>query len=414
MEFIMTYRAVGSVAGVLLSGCAALGQSLTLIPNFTARGVSADGQVVFGSVPLLDPPSVESDAAIWRGNGIEVIGDPPGCSLSVVVGCNGEGTAFVVRASESTQTPALSYVWRQDQAWLPVSFPGVASVNATCMSRDGRVVGGTVILSAETFYESMVWTEEDGGRLVPGGSNYRSWLQALSADGSKAVGSGASSVGSWGMVWPSTYTWCVSMGIVEGQSSAAAQAMTADGRVAVGGSKGSTARSGMALIWTSGEGLTVVPALSPFTLAELTCVSDDGNFAGGHMRWLSTSPNLPSRAAVVWRRGHGLIFANEYLQSRGVSVSTPLLEVVGVSADGKTIVGTTELGSFIARLPRCGSADFNRDGQTGTDADIEAFFRCLAGDCCPLCDSADFDGDGDTATDADIEAFFRVLGGGAC
>jgi hypothetical protein len=31
-----------------------------------------------------------------------------------------------------------------------------------------------------------------------------------------------------------------------------------------------------------------------------------------------------------------------------------------------------------------------------------------------ICGSADFDGDGDTGTDADIEAFFRVLGGGVC
>jgi len=30
------------------------------------------------------------------------------------------------------------------------------------------------------------------------------------------------------------------------------------------------------------------------------------------------------------------------------------------------------------------------------------------------CGSADFNGDGDIGTDADIEAFFRVLGGGSC
>src|SRR5207249_4168535 len=62
----------------------------------------------------------------------------------------------------------------------------------------------------------------------------------------------------------------------------------------------------------------------------------------------------------------------------------------------------------------CGSSDFNHDGDTGTDADIEAFFRCIAGDCCPTCDSADFNGDGDTGTDADIESFFRVIAGGSC
>jgi hypothetical protein len=60
------------------------------------------------------------------------------------------------------------------------------------------------------------------------------------------------------------------------------------------------------------------------------------------------------------------------------------------------------------------SADFNGDGDVGTDADIQAFFACIAGTCCATCGSADFNGDGDVGTDADIESFFRVLGGGAC
>jgi hypothetical protein len=63
--------------------------------------------------------------------------------------------------------------------------------------------------------------------------------------------------------------------------------------------------------------------------------------------------------------------------------------------------------------PCCGSADFDGDGSPGTDADIEAFFACLAGRCCENCPQ-DFDDDGDSGTDADIEAFFRVLAGGAC
>jgi hypothetical protein len=64
----------------------------------------------------------------------------------------------------------------------------------------------------------------------------------------------------------------------------------------------------------------------------------------------------------------------------------------------------------------CGSADFNCDGDVGTDADIEAFFSCLAGNCpaAPCASGADFNGDGDVGTDADIEAFFRVLAGGTC
>jgi hypothetical protein len=66
--------------------------------------------------------------------------------------------------------------------------------------------------------------------------------------------------------------------------------------------------------------------------------------------------------------------------------------------------------------PVCGSADFNCDGDIGTDLDIEAFFACLAGSCppAPCTNNADFNGDGDIGTDADIEAFFRVLAGGNC
>ncbi|HYE62523.1 MAG TPA: hypothetical protein VD997_11065 [Phycisphaerales bacterium] len=64
----------------------------------------------------------------------------------------------------------------------------------------------------------------------------------------------------------------------------------------------------------------------------------------------------------------------------------------------------------------CSSSDFNGDGDAGTDQDIEAFFACIGGNCCPTCwvGGADFNSDGDAATDQDIEAFFRVLGGGNC
>jgi hypothetical protein len=64
----------------------------------------------------------------------------------------------------------------------------------------------------------------------------------------------------------------------------------------------------------------------------------------------------------------------------------------------------------------CGTPDFNCDGDIGTDADIEAFFRCLAGFCpaAPCPNNADFNADGDIGTDADIESFFRVLAGNPC
>ena len=100
--------------------------------------------------------------------------------------------------------------------------------------------------------------------------------------------------------------------------------------------------------------------------------------------------------------------------------STPALFVSGNFTHTTLPDGSAGPASrHIARLSLCRSgctADFDGDGDIATDADIEAFFACLAGNCCPTCSprGADFDGDGDTATDADIEAFFRVLAGGAC
>jgi hypothetical protein len=76
--------------------------------------------------------------------------------------------------------------------------------------------------------------------------------------------------------------------------------------------------------------------------------------------------------------------------------------------------GASRQGAVYLRRHRGCVADFNGDGDAGTDADIEAFFACLAGNCCAACASIDFNGDGDSGTDADIESFFRVLAGGPC
>jgi hypothetical protein len=93
--------------------------------------------------------------------------------------------------------------------------------------------------------------------------------------------------------------------------------------------------------------------------------------------------------------------------------------LIRVSASGAGAPSPSGVGQIVITGTNnggCGSADFNCDGDVGTDADIEAFFACLAGNCpaFPCMGTADFDGDGDIGTDADIEAFFRVLGGGTC
>ena len=94
-----------------------------------------------------------------------------------------------------------------------------------------------------------------------------------------------------------------------------------------------------------------------------------------------------------------------------------LLLTLTITSQTTSINGSASLpaNGVPSALP-CGTADFDGDGDSATDADIEAFFACLAGNCCPTCyaGGADFNADGDSATDADIESFFRVLAGGPC
>jgi hypothetical protein len=110
---------------------------------------------------------------------------------------------------------------------------------------------------------------------------------------------------------------------------------------------------------------------------------------------------------------------------RMVGVTSPNLTINGVTnadwgsyrAEATNSCGTSpSSAAALTQASRCGSSDYNCDGDIGTDSDIESFFSCLSGNCphAPCQSNADFNGDGDVGTDSDIEAFFRVLGGATC
>jgi len=131
-----------------------------------------------------------------------------------------------------------------------------------------------------------------------------------------------------------------------------------------------------------------------------------GTFPNGDLLQIgSSSVSRWSEASMTTVLGTGLT---------GGSVLTGAVLAGGDIVAGGTF--TTAAGRPSAHFARLAypTADFNHDGDVATDQDIEAFFACLAGTCCPLCSSADFNGDGDVGTDADIESFFRVLAGGSC
>jgi hypothetical protein len=119
-----------------------------------------------------------------------------------------------------------------------------------------------------------------------------------------------------------------------------------------------------------------------------------------------------SQASLTCVSSSSLDFSSDGVAWAGIAS----VQSGGQAVSGYTILsgsGINWAGPVIPPLV-CGTADFNNDGDTGTDADIEAFFACLGGNCCATCGTSDFNGDGDFGTDQDIEAFFRVLAGGEC
>ncbi|HYE60367.1 MAG TPA: choice-of-anchor X domain-containing protein [Phycisphaerales bacterium] len=139
------------------------------------------------------------------------------------------------------------------------------------------------------------------------------------------------------------------------------------------------------------------------------------------------TPNNSSTFQAVLHEGTGHVeFRYGTVAAAAISGATVGIEnangTVAVSVAGSTI-GTGNTTRTVNNVPAqnpcpatCGTADYNGDGDTGTDQDIEAFFACIGGTCCQTCWhlGSDFNADGDAGTDQDIEAFFRVLGGGNC
>jgi hypothetical protein len=192
-------------------------------------------------------------------------------------------------------------------------------------------------------------------------------------------------------------------------------------------------------------------AAGDFTRSATVGLNRVARWNGAHWQPLADGFDGPVYALAVWGGGAGsadLVAGGSFLHSGGAPLSriarwngtawAPLGSgvdrgsvaamaswapdsgmrrlAVGGGIDAAGGRPSAHLALWGVPTPACGTADFDGDGNLGTDSDIEAFFACLAGNCCAACweGGADFNEDGDVGTDADIESFFRVLAGGHC
>lgn len=399
-------------AALLACGGAAFGQAsfvgLGVLPGMTnsfAYAVSDDGLVVVGTSD--DASGANSRAFRWTAaTGMVSLGVLPGATNSDAAGVSADGSVVV-------GTSGNAFRWTAGGGMVSLgTMHGATFSTASGVSADGSVVVGHNHLPETDL--GFRWTIAGGmvslGTL-PGQPT--SFAMGVNGDGSVIVGYTGPGYGP-ALRWSTQ--GLTGLGTFPGGSYSYGTNVSRGGSVVVGWSAMSTG-PGHAFRWTPAGGLQDIGGTPGGGYTYALGVSGNGTVVG------SGFFPVEGYTPFLWNAQLGMVAIPDYLSGLGIDLTgwsnTSLSFSIGaISPDGRVLVGTgTRNGhkeAWLATIPTCGSADFDNDGDTGTDADIESFMACVAGNCCATCGPADFNGDGDTGTDADIEAFFRVLAGGNC
>ena len=155
-------------------------------------------------------------------------------------------------------------------------------------------------------------------------------------------------------------TGMVDLGTLPGETSSRAFAVNRDGSVIVGQSGDSAFRQ------TRPGTMTRLNPITPGASSQAFAVNASGSVISG----------TSAAHAVIWTNTRGLIDLNTYLPAHGINLTDwTLLVAYGISADGRTIVGSGSHNGlaegWVVTLPVC-LGDFNLDGDISAD-DIFAF-----------------------------------------
>lgn len=334
-----------------------------------ATGVSGDGSVVVGGSSY----SVYGNQAFrWTSNsGMVGLGDLPGGGfISNANGVNADGSVIVgwgisdagqeaFRWTSAGGMVGLGY-WPSEPGAEPSSF-------ATGVSGDGSVVVGISLFDYRYAYEGFRWTSVGGmgGLGELSAPFYGREAYGVSSDGSVVVGVIESSPYDY-----EAFRWTSASGTVgiDGNlfsGTSGAYGVNADGSVVVG--SGTFDSGTQAFRWTS-EGSMVALGVLPGNVSSLArAVSGSGSVVVGY-----SEDNVGYQRAFRWISGGGMERLWDVLVDHGVNPAadgwTNLAYASGISADGRTIVGTGVRNgnseAFAAFIP-IGSdlpGDFNFDG----------------------------------------------------
>ncbi|HYE61592.1 MAG TPA: hypothetical protein VD997_06325 [Phycisphaerales bacterium] len=362
-----------------------------LTPAFNRRArpnaLSSDGSIAVGdcprTFPVGDPPvnASEVSACLWLDGAVTLLHTPD----STAFGVNSDGTAIVGEVRQGG-APPIAYRWGASSG--AIAFPqGPQGSVADRVSGDGSVITGSGLRTTPggiPYNGPWIWTEQSGtmpfeeylsARGVTLGGWVLSTVQSISMDGLVFAGTGA----------------------LDGFD----RVYVVDLRPPVPPIVITTQPAWRRTCNNTSATLTIRTSAPP--AAVLWQLADPADLSS----WMDLSDG-PLGAACATVSGANTLTLQVVWDQDGNCPPQRTFRARASNAAG--VANYSDPVTVDSLQPH----DFNGDGDIGTDADIEAFFACLGGDCCPTCGSIDYNNDGDIGTDADIESFFRVLGGGPC
>lgn len=398
----LTLALVPAVLTIAVSSASAQ-VTLEFIDGILATSVSYDGSVIVGNTPG------DYETARWTAaTGVVPLGRATLPAIGVGAGTpnvSADGTRITGTILTDDGMFATQGIWTLGTGWqqcIPPTLPdgGVLDNSygsAWGLSGDGTTVVGLYWRPGQpggSAHPSR-WTQaagladlgtQSGGTCTNCGSGR---ANAANSDGSVIVGWIENpDFGNW---WPTVWVNSVRTVLKETDGFAGAESVTPDGTVIVGSSwfPPITAFSvEEAAVWRWNGSQWVEQRLgklpgtsSPFGLASASSITADGSMIVGYNRF-----NGSSDTGFVWTQATGLMSAEQYLTSQGVTPPTTIdiSDLSAISADGSVIIG---IGTDVRppntprsfRINRCVlRGDMNKDSNVN-GLDIDGFVRAKLG-----------------------------------
>ncbi len=300
-----------------------------------ATAISADGSAVVGKrmTGYWGYPGWGDDyeALRWENGVVTSLGDlPGGDDDSTAYGVSADGSVIVGYGCSDAGQEAV--MWDNGVLTSLGVLTGYETSVAYDVSADGTVVVGGATNSRTTSQMGEAWRWEGGvmtGLGLAVGSFGFAQANAVSADGSVVVGHSFGASGSGSFRWDS--------GVPTTLGSVRAMGVSADGSVVVGG------MLGVGAPWRCVDGATTELGLLPgSTTGWATDVSADGAVIVGTVFTGDIFSGLEDAKGFVWTPDGGMRYVGDLLMDDyGLDLDGWMLcEVVAVSDDGQTIVGS--------------------------------------------------------------------------